>query len=330
MSQLEPAPAGLQRLFGGRQAERRRAAAALRDSQDTVQALLDATTETALLIDLEGAIIALNQVACERLRRLSPVAVGHDCDDLIGLNVFDLFPEELRARRKARNDEVIASAKPARFEDEREGQWMDNSIYPVKDASGRVVRLAIFSYDITARKKAEQDLERALTAERERARRDALTGVLNHGAIVHELQHLLETPTFDATHVVVVIDLDGLKAINDTHGHQAGDAALVAVADCLRVDDAIVGRYGGDEFVAILAHAGRDEGHAYIDAVRGGLDETLIDLGSDTPPIAIAASIGISVYPQEAIALRSLIELADSRMYAAKRQRPSIRPLRAA
>ncbi len=147
---------------------------------------------------------------------------------------------------------------------------------------------------------------------------------------MHELQHLLETPTFDATHVVVVIDLDGLKAINDTHGHQAGDAALVAVADCLRVDDAIVGRYGGDEFVAILAHAGRDEGHAYIDAVRGGLDETLIDLGSDTPPIAIAASIGISVYPQEAIALRSLIELADSRMYAAKRQRPSIRPLRAA
>jgi diguanylate cyclase (GGDEF)-like protein/PAS domain S-box-containing protein len=330
MNHTIPAPSGLGRLFGGRVAERRRAAAALKDSQDTVQALLDATTETALLIDLAGRIIALNETACERLRRLSPVPVGDTCADLIGVNVFDLFPDSLRAKRKARNDEVIASAKPARFEDERNGQWMDNSIYPVKDPEGRVVRLAIFSYDITARKKMEQDLERALRAERERATHDALTGVLNHGAIVQELRSLLEATQHGRTHVIVVVDVDGLKQINDNFGHQAGDAALVAVADCLREKGAIVGRYGGDEFVVVLPNSGRGRGDAYVRTVLHKFGETMVELGHDTPPIQVRGSIGFSVYPDEAIAVRPLIELADTRMYAAKRERPFIRPRRAA
>ena len=330
MNHTNPPATGFARLFGGRTAERRQAAAALKDSQDTVQALLDATTETALLIDLRGGIIALNEVACERLRKLSPVPLDGECDDLIGRCVFDLFPESLRAKRKARNDEVIASAKPARFEDEREGQWMDNAIYPIRDAEGHVVRLAIFSFDITARKKMEQELERALRAERERATHDALTGVLNHGAIVKELRVLLETTSNGRTHVIVVVDVDGLKQINDTHGHQAGDAALVAVADCLRDEGAVVGRYGGDEFVVILPNGGRARGDAYAQAVARRFSETQIEVERADEPIPVRGSVGFSVYPDEAIAVRPLIELADTRMYAAKRERPFIRPRRAA
>jgi PAS domain S-box-containing protein len=212
--------------------EHRRTAAALRDSQDTVQALLDATTETALLIDTQGRIITLNEVAYQRLKGLASFEVGPQPEDLIGRCVFDFFPEDLRATRKARNDEVIASARPARFEDERNGRWMDNSIYPITDPQGRVLRLAVYSYDITDRKNTERELARALQAERERARRDALTGVLNHGAIVEELQGLLEVPAKDRTHVVAVVDVDGLKSVNDTHGHRVGDAVLVAVAGC--------------------------------------------------------------------------------------------------
>ena len=317
------------RPFGSRQAERYMAAAALRDSQDTVQALLDATTETALLIDLDGRIITLNEIACDRLCSLSPIEVGNQRDDLIGLCVFDLFPLELRALRKTRNDEVIASARPARFEDERNGLWMDNTIYPVKDPAGHVVRLAIFSYDITGRKKMEEELERALRAERERATRDALTGVLNHGAIVHELRSFLETPAMDRTYVVIVVDVDGLKAINDTHGHQAGDAVLAAVADCLRADNAVVGRYGGDEFVVILPEVGRAGGEAYVSSVSEKLGETQIEVDEGGQPIKVQASMGISVYPEEAISLRPLIELADTRMYAAKRRRPYIQPRQA-
>lgn len=310
--------------------EHRLTAAALRDSQDTVQALLDATTETALLIDTEGRIIALNQVACDRLRELSPRPIGRRREELIGEYVFDLFPEELRARRKARNDDVISSGRPARFEDERAGRWMDNSIYPITDADGHVTRLAIFSYDITARKQMEQALDRALQAERERARRDALTGALNHGAIVEELQTLLNRATSGDGHVVAVVDVDGLKLVNDMHGHQTGDAILVAVAESLNVAGAIVGRYGGDEFVAIVPGAGRDLGECYAEAVLWNLRQRAVQDGNTGSLIQARASIGFSTHPGEGSTVAALIELADSRMYAAKRARPVISPHHAA
>jgi PAS domain S-box-containing protein len=139
--------------------------AALKDSQETVRALLDATTETALLIDTEGKILALNEVAFERLRRLSPVPAGSDRDELIGRNVFDLFPPGIAEQRKARNDTVISSGVPARFEDERAGRWMDNTIYPIFGSNGTVTKLAVFSYDITDRKWSEVALQRALREE---------------------------------------------------------------------------------------------------------------------------------------------------------------------
>lgn len=311
-------------------AEHRLTAAALRASQDTVQALLDATTETALLIDTEGLIIALNQVACDRLREVSPRPIGRRREELIGEYVFDLFPEELRERRKTRNDHVIRSGNPARFEDERAGRWMDNSIYPITDADGHVTRLAIFSYDITVRKQMEQALDRALQAERERARRDALTGALNHGAIVEELQYLLKSTATTAGHVVAVADVDGLKLVNDVHGHQMGDAILVAVAESLNVADAIVGRYGGDEFVAIVPNAGRDRGECYVEAVLWNLRQRSVQPGKTGALIPARASIGFSIHPGEGSSVATLIELADSRMYAAKRERPVILPHHAA
>ncbi|MCH6554943.1 MAG: hypothetical protein IH793_12410, partial [Acidobacteria bacterium] len=84
-------------------------AAQLALSQETVRALLDATTETALLVDLDGGILALNEVAFERLRRLSRRPVGENRTDLVGRNVFDLFPPGLSEQRKARNDAVVES-----------------------------------------------------------------------------------------------------------------------------------------------------------------------------------------------------------------------------
>ena len=93
----------------------------LRESEDTVKALLDATTETVLLVDTEGKILALNVVAYERLKRLSPNPVGNNKQELLGSNVFDLFPPGLTEERRARNESVIRTRIAARFEDERAG-----------------------------------------------------------------------------------------------------------------------------------------------------------------------------------------------------------------
>ena len=303
---------------------------ALRESRETVRALLDATTETALLIDRDGGILALNEVAFERLRRLSRTPVGEKRAELVGRNVFELFPQGLGEQRKARNDSVIESGVPARFEDERAGRWMDNTIYPIFDADGTVAKLAVFSYDITDRKWSELALHRALREEQERARIDPLTGTLNHRAIVEELQKLIQRAEGAAPFAVLIVDLDGLKAINDRYGHPMGDAALVAVADALFRDRAIVGRYGGDEFVVAVPGAGMARAEQYKADVVATLNASeVVDEDSGTR-IPVMASIGIAVHPDDAKAVSSLIEMADDEMYDQKRRRPVIRPRREA
>ncbi len=303
---------------------------ALRESRETVRALLDATTETALLIDVDGGILALNEVAVERLRGVSHGAVRDERSELVGRNVFELFPPGMAERRKARNDAVIESGVPARFEDERDGRWMDNTIYPILDADGNVTKLAIFSYDITERKSAELALHRAWKKEQNRARLDPLTGALNHRGILEELQELTEAFDGVAAFAVLMIDVDGLKAINDNYGHPMGDAALVAVSDALSRNRAIVGRYGGDEFVVALPFADMARAEQYKADVVASLNASEVIDEESGERIPVMASIGIAVHADDAKALSDLIELADDEMYKQKRQRPVIRPRREA
>ena len=305
-------------------------AEALRESQATVRALLDATTETALLIDRGGSILALNEVAFERLRRLSRRRVGDDRKELLGRNVFELFPPGLGEQRKARNDAVIASGVPARFEDERSGRWMDNTIYPIFDANGTVAKLAVFSYDITDRKSSELTLHRALREEQERARLDPLTGALNHRAIVEELQKLVQRAEGTGPFAVLIVDLDGLKGINDAYGHPMGDAALVAISDALFRDRAIVGRYGGDEFVVALPGANGARAEQYKADVVATLSAFEVIDEASGKRVSVTASIGIAIHPNDAKAVSALIEMADDEMYGQKRRRPVIRPRREA
>jgi PAS domain S-box-containing protein len=134
------------------EAERQQAAEALRQSEETARALLNAPNDSALLLEPDGTIIALNEMTAHQL--------GLDHDDLIGANVFDLFPPSLRAQRRAYHDQVIQTGQPVRYQDERAGIWFDNSIFPIF-AKGRVARLAVFADDISERKRAEEALKRS-------------------------------------------------------------------------------------------------------------------------------------------------------------------------
>jgi diguanylate cyclase (GGDEF)-like protein len=166
--------------------------------------------------------------------------------------------------------------------------------------------------------------ERALEAERERARRDALTGVLNHAAIVEVLgAHLLDHEA-ESGFALAMVDFDGLKATNDTYGHQLGDAGLIAVVDALQTSGAIVGRYGGDEFVALLSDATRDQAEAYRDRVVAKLARSPIYHPDSGVHVPISVSIGLAVYPDEAETIEDLIRLADNAMYASRRLRPIV------
>lgn len=129
--------------------ERKAAQEALRASAATSRALLNATTETAILIDTHGIVLAINMVAAKRLRKQPEEIIHH--------NLFDFIPAKLAASRKEMVDELIRTGQPVQFQDERNGLFLDQTLYPVFDAQGQVSHIAIYAADITERKKLEAE-----------------------------------------------------------------------------------------------------------------------------------------------------------------------------
>jgi diguanylate cyclase (GGDEF)-like protein len=119
---------------------------------------------------------------------------------------------------------------------------------------------------------------------------------------------------------VLLLDLDGLKRINDTYGHLVGSRALCRVADILRVHCRAIdtaARYGGDEFAVVLPEAREDEAQRVASRIR----ETLASDQEDPP---ISASIGASVYHGEGERVERLLKEADHNLYEEKARRRSL------
>lgn len=130
--------------------EIRKTEQALRRSEGAVRALLDAPGDLAVLVDLDGMIVAANGVLAQGL--------GQRADELVGTCVFDLFPPSVAEQRRNQGSQVIHSGTPLRFETEWRGRWFDQRIYPVLDAGGDVVQLAIFAREITGHKRMQDAL----------------------------------------------------------------------------------------------------------------------------------------------------------------------------
>jgi len=123
---------------------------ALRASEETARALLNATADAAILIDAGGKIFAINKHFAAR--------VGKSPEECIGLNVHDFVAPDLAKSRKEFADQVFNTGEPVSFQDERDGLILGNNIYPVFDAHGNVDQVAIFSRDITSLVHAEASL----------------------------------------------------------------------------------------------------------------------------------------------------------------------------
>jgi diguanylate cyclase (GGDEF)-like protein len=148
----------------------------------------------------------------------------------------------------------------------------------------------------------------------ERARRDPLTGLLTRTGWSAQAQRLIR----HADAVIVLLDLDAFKTVNDTYGHATGDAVLVSTADRLTAwygPHGVAGRIGGDEFVAVLPDSGHDLG-ARIAALHNDIARPVSGLGRR---LSVHASIGYARaagLPQAD--LSRLLRRADAAMYVAK------------
>ncbi len=130
--------------------QRKQGETALRQSERQARALLNAPPDTAMLISPEGIILEINEIGAQRL--------GVSLAEAIGTNAFELFEPSIAEIRWKKAEEVLASKQAVRWEDERDGKYYTNSLYPILDENEDVISLAVFAADITGRKKVEEAL----------------------------------------------------------------------------------------------------------------------------------------------------------------------------
>lgn len=189
-------------------------------------------------------------------------------------------------------------------------EWLNA---PFKDKHDQSSFIICMARDITEKKRLEQQLEQA-------AHYDNLTSLPNRALILGLLKQTLAVAARQENKVAILfLDLNGFKAVNDRLGHESGDILLLTVAQRLQQairDCDYVGRLAGDEFLVVLQDIG-----SFKNAQR--VVDKLQDLISQPCAIkdqvvSIGASIGISLYPDDATEINALIHRADQGMYRAK------------
>jgi diguanylate cyclase (GGDEF)-like protein/PAS domain S-box-containing protein len=191
-------------------------------------------------------------------------------------------------------------------------EWLNA---PFQDAKDRANFILCMARDITEQKRLEQQLEQA-------AHYDPLTSLPNRALILELIKQSLAVAVRQKSRLAILfLDLDGFKAINDSLGHEIGDRLLQAIAGRLQQmirDCDYAGRLAGDEFLVILQDiGGRENAQAVADKVRDAIAEPL---RLKSHRVSVTASIGISLFPDDASDLNMLINQADQNMYQAKRR----------
>ena len=193
--------------------------------------------------------------------------------------------------------------------------WVSVDAMPVRNEDGQTIGYIATVIDIHEAK--ETSLRNA-----QQATFDSLTGLYNRTPFNERLERAVETSGGRHSFALMFIDLDRFKEVNDTHGHEAGDLVLAAIARrlrrLLRVDDTVA-RFGGDEFVLLLADF-RDERD--LSRVTAKIERAVsqpINIG--TCHVELGCSVGYAIYPRDGADPSSLMRRADARMYAIKQGR---------
>ncbi len=303
-----------------RAAASRRTMAALAASSDVFETFFDRAEIGLAIADLSGRYVRANTTYAALL--------GQRPEDLVGvetvtyLQPVDGTVDEL--------EQLLAGVTAAVSSEQQhvavDGRvrWVLHGVTVVLGSDRQPAWLAVSAQDITDRRQAEHDLRALSEALAEQAVRDPLTGLANRVLLEERLRAALARDARSgSTTGVLFLDLDGFKAVNDEHGHAAGDDVLVEVAgrlaEAVRPSDTVA-RLGGDEFVVLVEGVGVGELPVLANRLRSVVAKPLhIEGGSgQTLDLQVGVSIGEATSVAGADDAAGLVSRADSRMYAAK------------
>jgi diguanylate cyclase (GGDEF)-like protein/PAS domain S-box-containing protein len=284
---------------------------ALADAAGRLTDLLEAVPVGVAVFGEDGRLDAWNRLYAEIWGLAAhPLGGRPHVEDLLGrLHAAGLFGAEPL-------DRVVGDLR-----DRWEGPATEHEI---RLADGRVIEETgtrrpgegwlFVARDITQRKRMEEDLFRMATT-------DALTGVCNRRTLMERGAHELRRSQRSRQPVtVLLLDIDRFKSINDTHGHAAGDAAIVALAQCcrgaLRTTD-LFGRLGGEEFCAVLPDTPMEGGILVAENLRRKAAELRIP-GRSAAEVGFTVSIGVATRVDDEDDMDRLLARADEALYRAK------------
>jgi len=272
--------------------------------------VFEASSEGIVLLDARGRVLSANRAICK--------AGAFDPGDLLD--------EELEFVQVG--DVAAPLARHIWLTAEHRGWWRgevsvrrrEGAAFPawavltaVRDATGALAHYIFSCLDISDRKASEEQVKYL-------AHHDVLTGLPNRSVAEQRLREALQQSVRTGQPVAVLfIDLDRFKTINDSLGHQTGDALLKIVAQRLRVairDADSVSRFGGDEFVVLLnGVTGSDEALQIAQRLMNNLRAPYL---VDTLELNVSCSVGIAMFPDDAADMDELMRHADAAMYEAK------------
>lgn len=268
--------------------------------------------EAIVIVDRKWQVISVNPAFVE--------LTGFDPAHAMGRPVFDFVAastdetRETIMRELERESRWQGEAGTRRRDAAPFASWISAGV--VRDDHGRVTQYLMLFSDITERKAAQARVEFL-------AHHDPLTHLPNRLLLRDRVaQGIAHAQRTQSRLVMLFVDLNDFKNVNDAHGHEIGDRVLREIAQrlpgCLRDTDT-VGRFGGDEFVAVLTDVGD---LSLVDRLSGKIAACVEEpILVDDRRLGVSCSIGVAVWPDDGTDFGALLARADAAMYEAKRTR---------